>query len=407
MARLNDKQLKSLLAKKEVGRHAVGSGLYFRISTSGNASWEVRYTINGRRKFYTLEMGYPDLSLANAHIEAASIKRAVRQGTDPVTQRHRDNMITIKSVTDLFEAYFDKVKDDLKEPERFKRLYEMSVKPYVGDSSIASITARDIESLLNNTLAKGQKAKTRKLLSLLKKIFAYAVKLDLLPASPSAVFTTKDAGGQAVPRDVYLTLDELADLFEAMNQDALFTQTNKLAVAMIIVLGNRKMELIAAPWSEFDLDGGFWHLPADRNKTKEAITFPLPDQCITWLKELKFLAGNSSYVFPKRMNYSKTPHMSERTLLTAIQTLQSRHGLKRTTVHDLRRSCRTLLSSIGVSNDTAERMLNHKMDKIRDTYDQYDYMNERAVEHAKLAALIQPMVDNTSNVASFSKASNT
>ncbi|WEM42253.1 tyrosine-type recombinase/integrase [Photobacterium sp. DA100] len=401
MAKFNSKQLRSMYTRKEVGRHAVGGGLYFRISASGTASWEVRYTLNNSRKFYTLTAGYPELSLADASIEAAAVKRLVRQGVDPVTNRQREKMIRIKSVTDLFNAYLDKIQSEIKEPHRTKRLYEMSVLPYMGDSSIEGITARDVESLINNVIAKGHKAKANKLLSLLKKMFAYAVKLDLLPASPAAVFTTRDAGGRPAQRNVHLTLGEISQLFKAMNSDELFTKSNKLAVALIIVLGSRKMELIGAPWSEFDLDNGLWHLPAKRNKTKEAITYPLPSQCVTWLRELHFLAADSHYVFPKRMAYSKTPHISERTLLTAIQTLQERHGLKVTTVHDLRRSCRTLLSSIGTTNDTAERMLNHKMDKIRGTYDHYDYLDERAVEHAKIAAMIQPMVDSISNVTTL------
>ena len=45
---MNDKQIKSFLKSKELGRKAVGDGLYIRVQTEGVAYWEVRYSIKKR-----------------------------------------------------------------------------------------------------------------------------------------------------------------------------------------------------------------------------------------------------------------------------------------------------------------------------------------------------------------------
>ncbi|MCE9680327.1 integrase arm-type DNA-binding domain-containing protein [Shewanella sp. AS1] len=66
---MNDKQIKAIIKSGGLLRKPVGDGLYIRIQTAGKASWEVRYTIHGKRKFYALGQ-YPQVSLADAKFEA-------------------------------------------------------------------------------------------------------------------------------------------------------------------------------------------------------------------------------------------------------------------------------------------------------------------------------------------------
>ncbi len=58
------------------------------------------------------------------------------------------------------------------------------------------------------------------------------------------------------------------------------------------------------------------------------------------------------------------------------------------TVHDLLRTCRTLLAKLGVSSHVAERCLNHKLKGVKAVYNQHDYFEERAVALTKLAKQI-------------------
>lgn len=61
------------------------------------------------------------------------------------------------------------------------------------------------------------------------------------------------------------------------------------------------------------------------------------------------------------------------------------------TVHDLRRTCRTLLAKQGTSSHVAERCLNHKLKGVEAIYNQHDYYNERKEALAKLVTKIQQM----------------
>ncbi|MDF4350696.1 integrase, partial [Vibrio parahaemolyticus] len=62
------------------------------------------------------------------------------------------------------------------------------------------------------------------------------------------------------------------------------------------------------------------------------------------------------------------------------------------TVHDLRRTFRTLLSQCGVAPHIAERCLNHKLGKQIDTYDKHDFLEERKRALDKLSKLLDSYI---------------
>jgi len=54
-----------------------------------------------------------------------------------------------------------------------------------------------------------------------------------------------------------------------------------------------------------------------------------------------------------------------------------RLGIAPFTLHDLRRTCRTGLSRLGVPPHIAERVLNHAQERIAGTYDRFEYLAEK------------------------------
>jgi integrase len=74
------------------------------------------------------------------------------------------------------------------------------------------------------------------------------------------------------------------------------------------------------------------------------------------------------------------------------------------TIHDLRRTARSLMSRAGVSADIAERCLGHVMGGVRGTYDRYEYRDEKAKAFEALASLIDRIVNPQANVVPLSRA---
>ncbi|WP_458258858.1 hypothetical protein [Pantoea agglomerans] len=104
-----------------------------------------------------------------------------------------------------------------------------------------------------------------------------------------------------------------------------------------------------------------------------------------------------------RVNYgftncgvSKSRHMGKDTLNRAIAKLFGiEPGKKKQppnvmgdmeyfTVHDLRRTSRSLLASLSVPPHVAKRCLNHKLKGVEGIYDRYDYFDERQDAHQRL-----------------------
>ena len=63
------------------------------------------------------------------------------------------------------------------------------------------------------------------------------------------------------------------------------------------------------------------------------------------------------------------------------------------TVHDLRRTCRTLLAKQGTPGHVAERCLNHKLKGVEGIYNQHDYFDERREALEKLSQYLKDIIN--------------
>jgi integrase len=77
--------------------------------------------------------------------------------------------------------------------------------------------------------------------------------------------------------------------------------------------------------------------------------------------------------------------------------------MKAWSYHDLRRSCRSLLSRT-TSSDIAERVLGHVIPGVRGVYDRHEYRDEKLTALEKLDALVQRILKPSARVVHFSKA---
>lgn len=112
-----------------------------------------------------------------------------------------------------------------------------------------------------------------------------AVRNFWIDRHPAADFDLVDAGGDEVPRDRWLTVEELQQLAVAMRTTPNHGRENGLAVWLLLALCVRKVELPSARWGAFDLDAGIWTLSKENTKTRGSMHTPLAEPVIAWLKE--------------------------------------------------------------------------------------------------------------------------
>lgn len=145
---------------------------------------------------------------------------------------------------------------------------------------------------------------------------------------------------------------------------------HKLALHLLIICMVRKSELIEATWSEVDFNALEWRIPGERMKMDNPYIVPLSKQALAMFEELKFLAGDSPYVFPSRNDYRRP--ISKTKLNCAVRTLDL--NVRDFVIHDFRRTASTLLHEQGYNSDWVEKYLAHKIGGV---YNRAEYLNQR------------------------------
>ncbi|EGQ7762830.1 integrase arm-type DNA-binding domain-containing protein [Vibrio alginolyticus] len=405
MGNLTVNQVKAIVKDQKTGRHADGDGFYLMIPRVGRPYWMLRYTLFKKRKEVTIGK-VDELSLADARLKASELRKQISEGINPIAERKRSKQADIQIIDDLFEDWYKDLSKRLKHPNIPKRIYQKEISPQIGQYTLKRVTPLDIRNIIQIVADSDRPTTANDTLMYCKQLFKHGMKIGVIESNPALAFSNYDAGGIEESRDRVLELEEIKHVFSVFNQNIYsFNRDNYLACALLLCLGVRKSELTEAKWTEFDLDNALWHLPAERSKSGTGFTIPLPELCIQWFKELYMRACGSEYVFPNRRE-SKVPHMGKDTLNRAISKLFGREpgrkvqppnkmgDIKHFAVHDLRRTCRSLLASVKVPSHIAERCLNHKLKGVEGIYDRYDYLEERKEALNKVTSLIRNHIEH-------------
>jgi integrase len=391
-----------------------GDGLYLRYRKSdGGPRWIFRYQFAGKPR--VLHLGsYSTLSLADARKVAKEMRARVALGFDVAAEkkeRKRDAVERIEAerraltVAQLADEYLaERIIGRWKHPNIVRSRIERDIKPNIGGLALGDVRPSHIDAMLKSVVKRGAPTVATDVLRWVKRMFDYAVKREMVAVNPAAAFDPSDAGGKEEARKRWLTQAELAQLFEAMREAKGWTYENSLVVKLLLMLGNRKSELIEAPIKEFDLDAAVWYLPAIRTKTGTALDIPLPRQAVDVLRELVRLAGQSAWLLPARKMQSRMiPHIDLNTVNAAmaksIRPLMT--GCEPFTLHDLRRTMRTHLEALGISPHVAERCLNHKLKGVVGIYNRHDYFEERKAALQAWADLLSKLEVGAASTAVF------
>ena len=136
----------------------------------------------------------------------------------------------------------------------------------------------------------------------------------------------------------------------------------------------RPTELRAAEWSEFNLEGQEWRIPAARMKMKQVHIVPLAKQAVKILEELREFSGSGKYLFPSIR--TDTRPLSDATLLNALRRMG--YAKDEMCTHGFRSIASTLLNELGYNRDWIERQLAHgERNDVRSAYNYAEYLPER------------------------------
>ncbi len=147
-----------------------------------------------------------------------------------------------------------------------------------------------------------------------------------------------------------------------------------LALKLAPLLFVRPGELRQAEWTEFDLAGAEWRIPAARMKMGELHVVPLAHQAVRLFEELQPFARGGRYVFPSLR--SRDRPMSNNTINGALRRLG--YTSEEQTAHGFRTMGSTLLNEQGYPPDVIELQLARvERNKVRAAYNKAQRLPER------------------------------
>jgi integrase len=165
---------------------------------------------------------------------------------------------------------------------------------------------------------------------------------------------------------------------------------------MLLLTAQRRDEVANMSRKEIGADR-IWTIPAERYKTKRPNHVPLSKAAYAVI-EAQLIIDGCDYVFASRVN---TPFSGfgggkaalDKAVLDAMQR-QAANGAKverlpNWTLHDLRRTAKTLMVRAGVRPDISERVLGHAIAGVEGTYDRHSYADEKRDALDRLAATIE------------------
>jgi integrase len=428
MGKLTVRAIELVKSKDKAYFLSDGDGLRLRVAVDGAKTWQVKYTADGKETTVTLPRRYGSntdiahLSLADARHEAAAIRALARSGVDH-QQKVKDDLEAQRrkreqqraeamTVQDLYNAWFPTIATKRGKRGRkdggaeVTRTFTKFVMGKIGGTLLGELYAVDVRPILTRISDSGANRQATALLVDLKQMFRWGDQNQpwkrLLASSDILAIRAEDivSGGYDPVRDNernrVLSEDEIRALAKLLPKADL-SLAIRSAIWIMLSVGTRVGETVAARWAHVDLQDKSWHIPAENTKSGVSLDVRMSDftkshfaALWAWRETLPEELRND-WVFPS--NRDRAAALNNQTVGKALADRQRGGGkpirgrTERVNAlelnggqwkcHDLRRTCGTLMQSLGVAESIVHRCLNHaRTDKLDRVYLQHDYAGE-------------------------------
>lgn len=368
-------------------RLADSGGLYLEVSPNGSRRWFWKYRKDGREGRMALG-SYPAVTLSAARKARDAARLTKAGGVDPVQARKVDKLKATNPAGDTFRVvaweWFDKQSSQWSEAhaQRAKRQFERDLLPWLGERKLADIEPVELLATLRKVEQRGAIETADRGLMLARQVWRYGVATGRVPRD-----ITADLKGALSPYrgKHFAAITDPAKLGELVRAIRSYRggPIVRAALQLAPMLFQRPGELRGAEWSEIDLDGALWTIPAARMKRSkdgkehgDPHLVPLPRQAVEILRGLHGYTGHGVKVFPGERNHDRP--ISENSVRTALITMGYTPEIQ--TWHGFRATARTMLAErLECDPLVIEAQLAHSVkDANGRAYNRTQYIKQRA-----------------------------
>ena len=376
----------------------VPRGFGVRVTASGARAFILNYRLRGREHRFTIG-AWPDWSALKAVREARNLRQRVDRGEDPL--KDRAPIPTMKSVSsvidDFMTRYVRNRERPLRSADQIESAFDRLVKPRIGKIGVYELRRSHVAEMLDKVEDKAGPVQADRVRAYLRKALSwYAERDDEFNLNAAFVRVGPRANPKERARTRVLSDDEIRIIWSALGEAGIFGALLKT----LLLTAQRRDEVANMSWKELGADR-IWTIPAERYKTKRPNFVPLSAKAVAII-EAQPKIEKCDYVFPSLVKtpftgFGKSKARLDKSVLLKMQK-RSKKGaeiepLPNWTLHDLRRTAKTLMTRAGVRPDISERVLGHVIAGVEGTYDRHSYADEKRDALEKLAAMIERILN--------------
>lgn len=380
------------------------SGFGVRVTPAGAKTFVLKYrNAYGKQRFHKIGT-YPEVSVRDARKEAVKLKAGLQRGEDP--RAMADELLRTFTVGELGAEWLAKhAKPNRKSWETDEGRLERHIYPRWGKLSAPEVSKAMVATMHREIadgvgLKRGGKVEANRTMQLVRTIYSWALKHDLLPEG-----TKNPAKGlkkfDEKSRKRWVLRHEMPWLLAAL--DKVEDPFVRVAFHFILHTGARKMEALELRWADVDMTAKTATFRDTKNGADH--TIPLSTPILERLQEVPRVAGNP-HVF---VGYVEGANLTDvrrswKTIRATAAELAAKAepnpieiDISDVTIHDLRRTVGAWLANSGYSELLIGRVLNHTSQSVTGIYARLDDEAVRAALEMyaqQLIAATKPEGDN-------------
>lgn len=429
MKQFTDRYLASIKSQEKKFTVREGRGFALQVLPTGIKTFQYIFELDKQKGYMNLG-NYPGVSLSSARKAYNDAFNLVKSGIDPrddkkaaleVSRNKADALAesaaslekytfealmkegvpenfvptTVEQLVAVYYLKYSKDNHGLMTQKNFLYTVKSGIIPVIGNRLITGIRRKDAISLVQDVASRAP-GQSGNVLKAGRQIFEYALLREWVEIQPFLKIT------KAVPKAVSNVCDRVLDdseiiiALEAIAKSP-SSDSVKRALKMILVTAQRPGEI--AQMHSDQISDGWWTIPAKVAKNGREHRVYLTKTAMSLIVDRK------GHIFPS--SKGKSGHIAVNTIAQAIsrgyltdeivkvvgtRKIKARKapyfGMTPWTPHDLRRTARTNMPRVGVSDEHAEEVLNHTKPGIIGVYNKYRYDNEKKTALLKWEALL-------------------
>ena len=384
--KLTELELKKAQVKDKDYNLSDGDGLYFIVRKNGSKFFRFDFRYGGKRLSMSLGT-YPLTSLKEARTKTADAKKLLENNINPISEKKLNKITEEITLNFVIDKWLEIRKLNSSENTYLtnQRILK-NIIDKIGNVAIKDIQRQDYIDIILNVQKKGRIETGLRILSLLFKIYQFAVTNGYVEHNiivdidkKSTLLKNKETHLPAITEkeEIKQLLKDIYSLEERFRSDISTIYIFKLIPYVFVRSENIRLMC----WDDLDLEKGLWAIPKEKMKMNVDFVCPLPKQAIKLIKEIEpFTRQRSKYVFP-------SPQKSDRGVAgaTLADTLHRLGYQNRHCFHGFRSMFSTIAHELykehGFHSDIIEVCLAHKeKNRVKASYNReskFKYFDEK------------------------------